>query len=254
MMINNENKKSIARMMKSRAVYVALGVCVLAAGFVSYSVSKVSNVPQTGVITTEAERSTYVHINERILPGDITTLPAEVTSPALTDPAPETEAPETEAVFEDAAEPVETTAPAKEEIVFSLPLQTKTGKDFSMGIPVFSATMNDYRTHNGVDFTADPGTPVCAVARGKVTRVVNDSLFGNTVTVDHGGGIMSTVSGLANEGLIREGENVNNETVLGVVGEIPVEAADGSHIHLEIRVNGVLQDPLDVMGFNEETE
>ena len=49
MMINNENKKSFARMMKSRAVYVALGVCVLAAGFVSYSVSKVSNVPQTGV-------------------------------------------------------------------------------------------------------------------------------------------------------------------------------------------------------------
>ena len=70
MMINNENKKSFARMMKSRAVYVALGVCVLAAGFVSYSVSKVSNVPQTGVIATEAERSIYVHINERILPGD----------------------------------------------------------------------------------------------------------------------------------------------------------------------------------------
>ena len=123
-----------------------------------------------------------------------------------------------------------------------------------MGIPVFSATMNDYRTHNGVDFTADPGTPVCAVAKGKVIRVVNDSLFGNTVTVDHGGGVVSSISGLANEGLIREGENVNNETVLGVAGEIPVEAADGSHIHLEIRVDGVLQDPLDVMGFNEETE
>ena len=254
MMINNENKKSFARMMKSRAVYVALGVCVLAAGFVSYSVSKVSSIPQTGGITSEAERSTYVHINERILPGDNTTPPAEVTVPLQTDPAPVTDAPQTEAVFEDAAEPVGTTAPAKEDIVFSLPVQTKTGKDFSMGIPVFSATMNDYRTHNGVDFTADPGTPVCAVAKGKVTRVVNDSLFGNTVTVDHGGGIVSTVSGLANEGLIREGENVNNETVLGVAGEIPVEAADGSHIHLEIRVDGVLQDPLDVMGFNEETE
>ena len=254
MMINNENKKSFARMMKGRAVYIALGVCVLAAGFVSYSVSRVSKAPLGSVTASEPERSTYVHINERILPGDTTTLPAEVTAPYVTDPVPVTDAPETEAVFEDAADPVETEAPAPEDIVFSLPVQTGTGKDFSMGIPVFSATMNDYRTHNGVDFMADSGTPVCAVAKGKVTRVANDSLFGNTVTVDHGGGIVSTVSGLADAGLIREGEDVYNETVLGVVGEIPVEAADGSHIHLEIRVNGVLQDPLDVMGFNEETD
>ena len=252
MMINDENKKSLARMMKSRGVYIALAVCVLAAGFVSYSVSRVSRIPQeTGTLKT-TQPSTYVHINERVLPGDITTFPAEITREPQTEST--SAAPETEAVFEDAADPVEDTSEAPRELSFSLPVNTKTGKDFSMGIPVFSATMNDYRTHNGVDFTADAGAPVCAIAQGKVTRVANDSLFGNTVTVDHGGGVVSTVSGLADEGLIREGADVSGETVLGVVGEIPVEAADGSHIHLEIRVDGVLQDPLAVMGFSADLE
>ncbi len=252
MMINDENRKSFARMMKSRGVYIALAVCVLAAGFVSYSVSRVSTIPQnTGTVKT-TQPSTYVHINQRVLPGDITTFPTQPITELQTEPT--TAAPETEAVFENAADPVERTSEAPGEITYSLPVNTKTGKDFSMGIPVFSATMNDYRTHNGVDFTADAGASVCAIAQGKVTRVANDSLFGNTVTVDHGGGVVSTISGLADEGLIREGAVVSNETVLGVVGEIPVEAADGSHIHLEIRVNGVLQDPLEVMGFSADLE
>ena len=39
-----------------------------------------------------------------------------------------------------------------------------------------------------------------------------------------------------------------SDTIIGVVGEIPVEAQDDSHIHLEMRVNGELVDPLEIMG------
>ena len=157
-------------------------------------------------------------------------------------------------MFDNAAEPLEPTTAAPVQLTFGLPLNAKMGKDFSMGVPVFSETMKDYRTHNGVDFIAEAGAPVHPIAEGKVISVKSDELFGNTVTVDHGGGIVSAISGLAPEGLIHEGANVYNETVIGLVGARPVEAADGSHVHLEVRLNGVLQDPLAVMGYAEETE
>lgn len=259
MMISDENKKSFSEMFKGRAVYYALCACVLAAGIVSYTALGRKNPtlkPDTATVKPP-ETSTYVHINERVLPEETTLppAPAEVTLPPapVTEPAG-TEAPAAEAVFDNAAAPVDETEAPAAQLTFSLPLNAKMGKDFSMGVPVFSATMKDYRTHNGVDFTAQPGEPVHPIAAGKVTGVKNDPLYGNTVTVDHGGGIVSVISGLAPEGLIHEGADVYNETALGVVGELPVEAADGSHIHLEVRVNGVLQDPLQVMGYAEEAE
>ena len=243
MMISDDNKKSFAKMMKGRAVYLALGACVLAAGLVSYSAAGPKQNPGVGV-TQRPETSTWVHISERVLPeAAAPTAPREVT--AAPEPA---EAPGAAPVFDNAAAPVESTSVPEKQIAFTLPLHGGTGKDFSMGVPVFSATMNDYRTHNGVDFKAEAGAPVTAIAEGKVIAVSSDALYGNVVTVDHGGGVVSSVSGLAAEGLIHEGADVYNETVLGVVGEIPLEKADGAHIHLEIRVNGTLQDPLEVMG------
>ena len=251
MMINEDNRKSFREMMKGRAVYIALSVCVLAAGAVSYASIK-TPVPKTDVPTTvRSETSTYTHVNERVLPDDTTAAPEPVSD--RTEIAAPSDPP-AEAVFDNAAEPLESTTAAAKQIVYSLPCGAKLGADFSMGVPVFSATMGDYRTHNGVDFTAEAGTPVCAIAEGKVTKVENDPLFGNTVTVDHGSGVISRISGLADEGLIFEGADVYSETVLGVVGNIPVEAAEDSHIHLEIRVNGVLRDPLEVMGYAADGE
>ncbi len=251
MMINEENRKSFKEMMKGRAVYIALSVCVLAAGAVSYASIK-TPVPKTDVTTTlRSETSAHTHVNERVLPEDPTAAPEPVSE--RTELVLPSEAP-AEAVFDNAAEPLETTTAAAKQIVYSLPCGAKLGADYSMGVPVFSATMGDYRTHNGVDFTADAGSPVCAIAEGKVTKVEKDPLFGNSVTVDHGSGVVSRISGLADEGLIYEGADVYSETALGVVGNIPLEAADGSHIHLEIRVNGVLQDPLEVMGYDTDGE
>ncbi len=110
--------------------------------------------------------------------------------------------------------------------------------------------MGDYRTHNGVDFMTEPGESVRAIAPGTVTAVYKDALFGNCVRVDHGQGVVSTVFGLADEGLAYEGAAVDENTVIGTAGDVPVESADGSHIHLEIRVSGILRDPLEVMGYS----
>ena len=251
MMINDENKKSVRKMLGGRALYVALCACFLAAGVISYTAMKDRTVAPAKTPARE-ESTTYLLIGEKTEPQ--TQKPVRVPEGASKAPVmlPEvTAAPvQTQAVFENEAEPLETPEEAPAPIEFALPLTgAATGKDFSMGVPVFSATMGDYRTHNGVDFITEPGESVRAIAAGTVVSVTKDALFGNSVRIDHGQGVVSTISGLADEGLPYEGAGVDTDTVIGVAGDIPVESADGSHIHLEIRVNGVLRDPLEVMGF-----
>lgn len=259
MMINDENKKSGGRLKAGRAVYIALGVCVLAAGLIGYMSSlKLPDVDTDGTqpkITYE-QRTDTTYRSEKVT-VDINVPPAEIAAQPAEETAYETEAAQTEetvpdvrAVFGNENESLTEaadTAPVK----YQLPLSADMGKDYSMGVPVFSATMSDYRTHNGVDFVGKPGDAVKPIASGRVIAVENDTVRGNVVTIDHGGGVVSSVWGLADEGIAAEGVEVIEESVIGTLGTVPCELRDGDHIHLEVRVNGELADPLEVMGLAE---
>ena len=260
MMINDENKKSFRKMLKGRALYIALGICVLGAGIVGYTSMNISTPKSTESTGTATEQSTYKNVSKAQFHSgidEISTTNAyieEVTENTVTE-APETEQstePSTQAVFEDNSPTLEATTAENTEISFNLPVNGTLGKDYSMGLPVFSQTMSDYRTHNGIDITAEKGTQVKAAAPGTVTAVESDSVWGNTVEIDHGAGYVTRISGLADEGLIQKGCSVYPETVIGVVGNIPVEAQEDEHIHFEIRLNGELQDPLEVLGLTQE--
>lgn len=246
-MLNDNNKKSLKKMLKSNALYFSLGLCFLAVGVVGFGMSSktpsaVSEVTTNkyeyvtqGEKTTQKEKENYeIKINI----DEFTTLPFEE--------------PSTAAVFDNSASEINTENEERS-VVFSVPLSSGMGKDYSMGIPVFSETMNDYRTHNGVDFFGVKGESVKTVAEGTVVSVEKDALWGNKVFVDHGNGITSCIAGLADEALISVGAKVYSDTVIGVVGEIPVEKTDNSHIHLEIRENGKLVDPVEKLGL-EGTE
>lgn len=259
MMINDENKKSISQMLKSRKLYIALGVCLLAAGALSinsslFSTPKMTAEPSTG------EKVTYKNVSDPIFhenipeiktPEPISQMPVtEVSSTQRT----ATEEQETAAVFDnDSATLSEAqTESQPEPISFDLPINGTLGRDYSMGMPVFSDTMNDYRTHNGVDITAEAGKQVKTAAPGKVTAVISDPVWGNTVEIDHGQGYVSRISGLADAGLITKDSTLVEDTVIGVVGTVPVEAKDEPHIHFEMRLNGELCDPLEVLGLAGE--
>ena len=107
--------------------------------------------------------------------------------------------------------------------------------------------------HKGVDicnvgFTSS----VFAVKSGKVILASSPlqgsyyggSGYGNYVVVDHGGGLttlyahMSTVK-------VSEGQMVSQGTVLGITGS--TGASTGAHLHYEVRVSGVYQNPLNYL-------
>jgi len=95
--------------------------------------------------------------------------------------------------------------------------------------------------HLGTDLSADLGAPVVAINGGIVRKAYNDSIYGNSVILDHGQGIFSLYLHL-NEIKANEGDNVKKGTVIGTVGQTGYST--GPHLHLSIKVSGVSVDPI----------
>ena len=112
----------------------------------------------------------------------------------------------------------------------------------------YSRTMKDWRVHNGLDIAADKGEVVKSVAEGKVSDVMHDSLYGTTVVVNQNDGLLVYYRGLNKDTAVRQGENIAAGATIGTVGEIPCEAADGTHLHIEVMRENKYLDPADVLG------
>lgn len=97
------------------------------------------------------------------------------------------------------------------------------------------------RNHNGIDLPFPSGTPIMAPANGQVLFAGWKNGFGNVIQIDHGNGY-TTLFAHNSINLVRAGDNVTVSTTIARVGS--TGWATGPHIHLEIRFNGELVNPL----------
>jgi murein DD-endopeptidase MepM/ murein hydrolase activator NlpD len=95
--------------------------------------------------------------------------------------------------------------------------------------------------HEGVDFSAAPGTPVYAINGGEVEIAEAFVAYGNTVVVDHGLGVQSFYMHLSSM-TVAPGEMVERGELVGYAGETGY--SEGAHLHLSIKIGGVSIDPL----------
>ena len=133
---------------------------------------------------------------------------------------------------------------------FSAPVDNVVIKDYSDNVPVFSYTMNDYRTHDGLDFAASPGTPVYSAADGVICEINDDPMMGATIAVQHSGGAITKYKGLSADSLDMHniGDTVKRGDVIGAVGDTAlIESAEESHLHFEMTIEGVHVDPAEYM-------
>lgn len=100
---------------------------------------------------------------------------------------------------------------------------------------------NVSRLHTGIDIPAPTGTIVRAAAAGKVMTSGAQGTYGNTVTIDHGGGI-STLYAHNSSLLVSAGQTVNAGDPIAKVGSTGLST--GPHCHFEVRKNGTHVDPL----------
>lgn len=133
-----------------------------------------------------------------------------------------------------------------EEISFVAPVNGEISNPHSLTVPVFSATMNDYRTHAGVDIAAQSGAEVYSCADGTIEDVWEDPMMGYCIKVAHTEDIASIYKNLSAElpDGIEKGAAVSAGQVIACVGDTAlVECEDDPHLHFELTVAGESVDP-----------
>ncbi|KAA5607110.1 peptidoglycan DD-metalloendopeptidase family protein [Roseospira marina] len=98
--------------------------------------------------------------------------------------------------------------------------------------------------HEGLDFAAGAGTPIVAPAAGKVVYAGRRGGYGRTLEISHGMGLLTRYGHLSSIAL-KVGDSVKRGDVIATVGNSG--RSTGSHLHYEIRVNGVPRNPAKFM-------
>ncbi len=94
--------------------------------------------------------------------------------------------------------------------------------------------------HTGLDFSADPGTPIGAAAGGMVRAIEVHPQYGNLLEIDHGNGL-TTRYAHTQRILVKVGDLVKRGQLVALVGN--TGRSTGPHLHFEVLVGGVMQDP-----------
>ena len=217
--------------------WVTMAVCLLVAGISGYfllfdkedalpsdtlSISEETIVPTSEITAPDADASEPQQVVETLLPEAIVT---EAT------PMPEVELDDTPVIAE---------AP---QLIVS-PLKGDVLTVFSMDALVYSETLGDWRTHDGIDISAKPGATVQAACAGTVESVEDDALMGTTVVISHKDGYQTTYANLQSIPTVEAGDTVTAGQVIGAVGTTAAaESLQSPHLHFSVTKDGEAVDP-----------
>ncbi len=115
-------------------------------------------------------------------------------------------------------------------------------------MPLTNYTMSQkfWLLHSGIDMAAVVGEPIHPISDGKVVFVEKGWFgYGNHVIVRHSADYESLYAHMSKV-LVKEGQEVNTNTILGEVGS--TGHSTGPHLHLEIRQNGQVINPAPILG------
>ena len=163
-------------------------------------------------------------------------VPKPTTTPAATEKPSATPAPAA------AQAPKATAAPPAQTITKPGIWDAKPLAAFSGNELVYSATLGDWRTHNGADYAAPAGESVYPAKAGKVDSVTEDALWGYVVEITDKNGVIWRYCGLTDTE-VKAGDSVTTATSIGKAGNVPAEASGEVHLHLECIKDGAYLDP-----------
>lgn len=123
----------------------------------------------------------------------------------------------------------------KADLTFIKPVEGEILREFAKENLVYSNTLKEWVTHNGIDIKAEKTTIVKSAAEGTIKSIKNDPRYGITVVIEHTNGYVSIYSNLLTAEFVKEGETVKQGQTIGTVGNTAsFEIADEYHLHFEI--------------------
>ena len=216
--MKDSRNERLRAMFAGRGYYIAIALCLVAAGTIGYF----------------ALRERPVTVEQTDTPPVLDIQPVTPTQPVVK-PAP--------VVIPD---PVEVLP----QVVS--PLDGTTVTVFSMTELLYDPTMADWRTHDGIDVQADEGAAVKTAAAGTVQSVTDDELMGTTVVIQHDGGYATQYSSLQENTPVAQGQTVTAGEVIGYVGSTSAaESRMGPHLHFSVSRDGAVIDPHDYVNGGE---
>ncbi len=124
----------------------------------------------------------------------------------------------------------------------TLPVAGPVGSGFGFRADPFTGRT---ALHTGLDFPAEPGTPIRAAAGGVVVDVGVHPEYGNTLELDHGNRLTTLYAHLQRS-LVKPGDIVRRGQVIAEVGNSG--RSTGAHLHFEVLLEGVPQNPARFLG------
>ena len=239
----NKNSK-IAKFISGKGFYVALAICLVAAGAASWIAvdrtltgleNNASDIQMLNSNTGFFETSGSTDVGKHT--SDVKKEPPKISSTSSQQPTQSTNSAGTTAKVEPSQ-----TQPKQ---YFMLPVSGEIQQEYSNRELVKSVTMGDWRTHNGVDIACDINTTVRCFSDGTVTEVIEDRLWGTTVKMEHPNGYVSVYCGLNGEVEVKQGDQVEIGDIIGTTGNTSViEIGQEPHLHFEVLKDGKTLDPI----------
>ena len=200
-----------------RGFYIALALCLTAAGVIGYMALTEEEAPVESVVSNTP----------------------------VVDQTPVTPPPVVEVIEKEVEEEPEPVLQVEELLPqVESPLDGTTVTVFSMTELLYDETMADWRTHDGLDIQAAEGDEVKTAAAGMVLKVSDDELMGTTVEIEHADGYTTLYSSLQANPPVAPGEWVEAGDVIGLVGSTAAaENTMGAHLHFSVSKDGEVIDP-----------
>lgn len=100
-----------------------------------------------------------------------------------------------------------------------------------------------WKMHTGIDIGSKWNESIVAAGAGVIIYVGDRGGYGNTIIIDHGGGITTLYAHINTRGfMVKNGQYVKTGQVIAKAGM--TGTATGPHLHFEVRKNGATENPL----------
>lgn len=242
--------------MKEKRFYIVLLCCIMAVS-ATYFVANSFQRAQTPV-KQKQESTATARPSSTPLPDLTQGMPIEDGKTAKASAAPKAsakpaESPKPKSSAKPTAKPSTTPANAGADVNYSKNEKSKLAYPVSGEVItphtsdtlIYSKTLGDWRSHEGVDIKAQIGTDVLAADAGVIEDVYTDDSMGITIVIDHQNGLKTVYSNLSNASLVQKGQSIARGGVISAVGDTAIfETGEVGHLHFEVVDSGKKVDPL----------